>query len=228
VYRSLLFILISTCVTTHAQNVKNIKLPTTASAGFHGSVGAGFVDFTTLSPSPDFKLERGAYLNTGIERAFEFMHLYLTLGLSYLDAEGLANYDYSNLTSSNLYSIDDLSFRMKMYELSLGLKLKLIDDYWFRPYIEGGGIGSYNEITYNAAQLRAFDETVGTDYKKKDVIMGSGYYGEAGIEVAFTERFGVRLAARQTFIQTKKLDTLEKRTLLLRNEVYYFSLTFGM
>jgi hypothetical protein len=205
------------------------KLPTSAGAGgqsFKGSVGVGFTDFKTLAPHQDFRLDRGIFMATQLERSFELLHLYLTLGLSYMDAEGSANYSYTNLSSSNNYALQDVDFRARMFEVTLGLKLKLINDYWFRPYIEGGGIGSYNEVAYSAANLSPLS-TTGNDYKKKDVIMGSGYYGEAGVEIEFNERFGVKLAARQSTVQTKKLETLSDRTLRLVNETYYFSMIFG-
>ena len=144
-----------------------------------------------------------------------------------MDAEGIANYNYTNLSSSNSYAITDVGFRARMYEVTLGLKFKLINDYWFRPYIEGGGIGSYNEVAYSGSNLTSLSAT-GSDYKKKDVIMGSGYYGEAGVEVEFTARFGVALAARQSVMQTKKLETLNGRPLRLVNETYYFALIFGL
>lgn len=209
-----------------AQNLKGLpKLPT-GGVGFQGSVGAGFADFKTQSPDADFQLDRGMFVGGQLERGFNVMHLYLTLGLNYMDAEGRSNYQYTNLSSSTTYSLTDVAFRSKMYELSLGLKLKLIDQYWFRPYVEGGGLATYNEVTYGSrlSQLNA----TGSDYKQKDVIMGSGYYGEAGVEIAFNEKFGVRLAARSAMMQTKKLETLNQRVVRMQNEIYYLALMFGI
>lgn len=208
------------------QNIRGLPNVPTGGLGFRGSAGAGFADFKTHSPSSDFKLERGTYFAAGLERGFNVLHLYLTFGLNYMNAEGLANYTYSNLSSSTTYSLSDIHFKASMYEVTLGLKLKLIDKYWFRPYIEGGGIGSYNTVAYGS-RVSTLSAT-GTDFKRKDVIMGSGYYGEAGVEIQFAEKFGVRIAAREAFMQTKKLETLANRPVRMQNEIYYLALIFGM
>lgn len=221
IFLSVLFVI---SAAAQAQSIKNLPSLPRGGTGIHGSVGAGFADFKTISPSADYRQDRGTYVATSIERGFNVLHLYLTMGLSYMDATGLANYDYANLTSSTTYSMDDVEYRAKSYEVGLGLKLKLIDDYWFRPYIEGGGLGSYNELSWGS-QLTQLS---GNGYKRKDVIMGSGYYVEAGVEIEFSEKFGVKLAARQSFTQTKKLETLGNRPLLMQNEIYYLSALFGL
>ncbi len=210
----------------HAQNIRGLPTLPTSGLGFRGSVGVGFADFSTQSPSADYKMERGTYFAAALERGFNILHLYLTFGLNYMSAEGLANYDYSNLSSSTTYSMDNVPFKSTMYEATLGVKFKIIDNYWFRPYIEGGGIGSYNQVAYGT-RISTLSST-GSDYKAKDVIMGSGYYGEGGVEISFNDRFGVRLAAREAIMQTKKLETLGNRPVRMQNEIYYLSLLFGM
>lgn len=206
------------------QNVPN--LPTSGMKGFKGSVGAGFTDFNVISPNTDLKMERGIFIGGTIERAFNVLNLYLSLGLSYMNAQGTANYGYTDLSNSTAYSKNDVAFTATLYELNLGLKCKLIDDYWFKPYIEGGGVGSYNEVAYDQGALATMSGT-GTDYKKKDVIMGSGYYGEAGLELEFTPTFGMKLGARQSTVQTKKLDTLSVRPLLIQSQTFFVSAIFG-
>lgn len=210
---------------SEAQSIKGLpSIPTSVGLGFQGSVGVGFTDFKTQFPSNDFKLDRGTYFSAQLERGFEVLHLYLTLGLNYQGATGTANYEYTNLSSSAHYAATDMPFKASMYEVSLGLKMKLIDNYWFRPYVEAGGIGSYNQVVYDSRM-----SSLGwVGHKATDVIMGSGYYGEGGIEVMFTPKWGVKLAARQAFIQTKKLETLNNLGVRLQNEIYYFSLLFGM
>lgn len=209
-----------------AQNMRGLPSIPTSGLGIRGSVGVGFADFSTVSPSADFKIERGTFFATQIERGFNVLHLYLTLGLNYMDASGVSNYYFTNLSSSTTYTLNDVTFRAQFYELTLGLKAKLIDDYWFRPYIEGGGIGRYNEISYGS-KLGNLAST-GSDFKGKDVIMGSGYYVEGGIEAQFAEKFGVKLAARRSNAETKPLDTINKRSLTLMNETYYLAVMFGM
>jgi opacity protein-like surface antigen len=208
----------------HGQSLRGMpSLP--QGAGIQGSFGIGFTDIRTLTPNADIKFDRGTFISTSLERGFDFLHLYLTLGLSYMDAAGVANYSYTNLSSSTSYSLSDVPFRAKTYQLSLGFKLKLIDDHWFRPYIEGGGLGNYNEVIYGS-EINALSAT-GDDYKRKDIIMGSGYYAEAGVEIQFSDRFGVKLAGRQSVVQTKTLETLDGRTMRLQSETYYLSALFG-
>ena len=209
-----------------AQSMRGLPSLPGGGRGLTGSAGIGFTDITTQFPSSDVKFDRGTFYATQLERSFDFAHLYLTVGLSFMDAAGLANYSYTNLSSSTSYSLTDVPFRAKSYELSLGLKLKLIDEFWFRPYVEGGGLGNYNDVAYGSkiSQLNG----TGTDYKSKDTIMGSGYYAEAGVEIELGERFGLKLAARKSVIQTKSLETLGNRTMRLAPETYYLTLMFGM
>lgn len=201
------------------------RIPTSGGMGIQGSAGIGFVDLSVDSPSGDLKVNRGTMITASIERGFNFMHLYLTLGLNYMTAEGQANYRYTNLSSSATYSANDVNFSSSVIDLGLGLKLKLIDNYWFRPYIEGGGLGGYHQISYSSRinELAA----QGSDYKVKDNVMGAGYYGEAGVEAMFSERFGVKLSARKSFYSTKALETLDNRALKFSTETYYFALLFG-
>ncbi len=209
----------------HAQSAKLPSLPTSGKLGIQGSIGAGFTDFSVQVPSDNFKIDRGIFAAASIERGFG-AHFYLTLTLSNLSAEGIGNYSYTNLSSTTTYTATDVKFRSNVLDLGLGLKFKLIDDYWFRPYIEAGGVGGYHTISYTSkADVLAAQ---GSEYKNKDVVMGSGYYGEAGVEIMFSDAFGVKLAARQSTYQTKKLETLANRPLRYVAETYYFSLLFGM
>jgi hypothetical protein len=209
-------------IAAHAGPAEKPKaLPTIPLSGIEGSVGAGFTDFTIVNPSTNFKMDRGTYVAIQIERGFEVLNLYFTMTLSQMNAQGTANYTYSNLSSSNKYSVKDVDFDASLLDLALGFKLKLIDGYWFRPYVEGGGIGSYYQITYKSK----FDllDAQGADWKKNDVLMGSGYYGEAGIEVQFSDHFGAKFSARYSEQQSKDLATQGNEKLKFRGETYYFS-----
>jgi hypothetical protein len=202
------------------------KISTSGSLGLQGSVGAGFSDFSIKSPEETFRMDRGVFAAIGIERAFNVMNLYLTLTLSNMQAEGLANYSYTNLAQSQTYTATDVKFKSNVLDLGLGLKLKLIDHYWFRPYVEAGGLGGYHTISYTSKTDVLAGQ--GNEYKSKDIVMGSGIYFEGGLETMFSDKFGVKLAARQSTYQTKKLETLENRPLRFVVETYYFSLLFGM
>lgn len=211
-----------------AQTPSLPRLPTSGGGGLglQGSVGAGFTDYQVSSPKADFEMDRGIFAAVAIERGFNVLHLYLTLTLSHMTAEGYANYTYTNLSSSTTYTATDVKFSSSVTDLGLGLKMKLIDDYWFRPYIEVGGLGGYHQVSYTSKHDTL--AASGSDYKSKDVVMGSGYYGEAGIEAMFSDRFGVKIAARQSHYETKKLQTLSDRPLRFVSETYYFALLFGM
>lgn len=202
------------------------NIPLSAASGLQGSVGAGFADYHVSVPEDDLRIDRGVFAAASIERGFNVLHLYLNLTLSNMTAEGLANYSYTNLSSSATYTATDVKFKSTVTDLGLGIKLKLIDGYWFRPYIEGGGLGGYHQISYTSKQDVLAAQ--GNDFKGKDVVMGSGYYGEAGFEVMFSDKFGVKLAARQSKYQTKKMETFANRALQFTTETYYLSALFGM
>lgn len=193
--------------------------------GVQGSVGAGFTEYTIESPKNDIKIDRGVYATVAGEKAFNFLNLYMSISLGYMDAAGTANYRYSNLSSSQNYSVNDVAFKSRMMELGLGLKMKLIDNYWFRPYVEGGGLGSWHEVTYTSKTNEMALQ--GPDYKTKDTIMGSGLYAEAGIEMQFSERFGAKLAGRLTDSETRDLDTLGKEKLKYQSQTFYMAALVG-
>ncbi len=205
------------------KNLPNI--PTGSGMGIKGSVGVGFTDFTILDPSSSISLDRGTYTTVALERGFDTMNLYFTMALGHMTGSGRSNYTYRNLSTSNSYATNYIAFNASMFDLGLGFKLKLIDKYWFGPYIEGGGMGSYHEITYSS-KLNVLDAQ-GSDAKKKDVVMGSGYYGEAGIDVQFSDKFGLKFAGRFAEERTKELETLNKSTVSFRSETYYFSALMG-
>ena len=204
------------------------KVPTSTSGsglGITGSVGVGFTNFTILDPFNKYSLDRGTYTTVALERGFEALNLYFTMSLGHMTGSGRSNYSYQNLSTSNSYAVNDIAFNASMYDLSVGFKFKLIDKYWFGPYVEGGGIGSYQEITY-ISKLDVLDAQ-GIDAKKKETVMGSGYYGEAGVDVMFSSKFGLKFAGRFSEERTKALETLGKGTISFRSETYYFSALMG-
>jgi len=208
-------------VTAAVKAETRANLPTTMN-GVQGSAGAGFTDFSVRYPDSDFRLTRGIYVSVTGERSFNFMHLYFTLSLSRLEGDGTSNYTYTNLSSSKKYTVSDIAFRSKMTDIALGLKFKLIDDYWFRPYVEGGVLGGYHEIAYTTKISNL--ESQGNDYKKTDTIMAGGTYGEAGIEVQLSDNFGAKVASRLSQYRTKPVETLNNYSIELNGETYYFHL----
>lgn len=224
---ALLLVVFLSGALAQAQGVRGMpKLPTSGNMGLQGSAGIGFADFAVGSPEKDLRIDRGTYVAAAIERGFDILNLYLTLSLSNMTAEGTSNYSYSILSGTKTYTGTDMKFKSNITDLGLGLKFKIIDGYWFRPYVEGGVLGGYHQISYNSASTALSSQ--GSDYKSSDVVMGSGHYGEAGIEIMFSEAFGVKLAGRASEYTTKPMETFANSSLRFRTETYYFSLLFGM
>lgn len=193
--------------------------------GINGWAGAGYVTFDIEKPTnQQLDIDDGVYVSAGGEKAFGVMNMYLTITLNYLKAEGSSLYNYTSNTGTNYNSgTNSVPFDMNVFQAGLGLKVKLIDDYWFRPYIEGGGLGGYFKIDYRnlATQLTTQPDQ---NYRKSDSILDFGHYGEAGLEVSFADTFGIRAAARFTKNRTKEFETLSDSKVDYETQVYYFTL----
>lgn len=192
--------------------------------GVSGWAGVGFANFTVKSPENGYKLDRGTSIILGGEKGFNAMNLYLTFGFSYLTTAGQSQYAYSTLSGEN-YTATDTNFKAELFQASLGLKFKIIDTGWFKPYAEGGGMFGYYSMKYdfNGTQRAALD-SVGTNYKKEDAIIDMGHYLEGGLEVLFSDSFGLKAAARLIRGETKDVETLNKEKIKYEAEVFYLSL----
>jgi len=190
-------------------------------SGIAGSAGAGIVIFDVSKPAADFALDQGIYGAVQGERGLGFAHLYLTLSLGYLQTEGQTKYNYSTLSGDN-YTGDDVKFKASVFQGGLGLKFKVLQESWVRPYVEAGGSGGYYQIAYTNAGSTVTGP--GSDKKEKDAILDFGTYYEGGTEIAFSETFGIRVAARFTANQTKPVVTLGKQKIQYKSEIYYLSL----
>lgn len=193
--------------------------------GINGWAGAGYVTFDIKAPDDQrLDIDDGVYVAAGGEKAFGAMNLYLTITLSYLKAEGSSLYDYTSNVGTNYTSGSTVvPFDMNVFQAGLGLKIKLIDGYWFRPYIEGGGLGGYFKIDYKNLATN-LSSPADQNYRKSDSILDFGHYAEAGVEISFSEQFGVRAAARFTKNQTKEFETLSDSKVDYETQVYYFTL----
>lgn len=195
--------------------------------GISGWVGGGVTAFTIKnSQAANLRLDQGVYASLGGEKGFGLMNLYLTFGFNYLTTQGKANYRYSDLATAT-YTANDSDFQMDLFGASLGLKLKIIDGYWFRPYVEAGGFGGYYTLSYkfSSTQKAALDAVnPSKNYKTKDSIIDFGQYGEAGLEISFSDSFGLRPAARLIQAWTKKYETLGNTSIEYDSVVYYLTL----
>jgi hypothetical protein len=164
-------------------------------SGISGSAGAGVVLFDVVKPSSEFLLDQGIYAAIQAERGLGFLHLYLTISLSYLTTQ--------------------------VFQGGLGLKFKLLQQSWVRPYVEAGGTGGYYQIAYKDTATKVTGP--GSAAKDKDAILDFGTYAEGGVELAFSSTFGIRAAARFTENQTKAFVTLNNQKIQYRSEIYYLS-----
>lgn len=192
--------------------------------GVSGWAGAGFANFTVKEPVNGYKLDRGQFAVLGGEKGFDVLNLYLTFGFSYLTTTGQTQYGYQTL-SGETYTATDANFRAELFQATLGLKLKIINSGWFKPYAEGGGMYGYYNMKYdfNATQRAGLD-AVGTNYKKEDAIMDMGHYVEGGLEILFSDSFGLKAAARLIRSDTKEIDTLLRQKVKYEAEVYYLGI----
>jgi len=192
--------------------------------GISGWAGAGFGNFTVKLPESGYKLDRAQFVALGGEKGFNALNLYLTFGFNYLSTTGQSQYSYETLSGES-YSATDVNFRSELFQASLGLKLKLIDQGWFKPYAEGGGMFGYYNMKYNfnSTQQASLDST-GSNYKKEDAIMDMGHYFEGGLEILFSDSFGLKAAARLIRGDTKEVDTLGKAKIRYEAEIYYLGL----
>lgn len=205
------------CLTSLAQGQATIK-----PAGISGSAGAGFINWQIVEPDLQFKVNQGQFLAISGEKGFDFFNLYLNLTLSYLSTTGNVNYRYSTINGID-YSADNVAFKADLFQAGLGLKWKIIDGYWIRPYVEGGGTGGYFTLKYQDV-ARKLTSGTGTDFRNEDSLLDFGKYAEAGLEITFSNKFGIRPAARMLEGQTKEFDTLNKKSVIYRATIYYFSL----
>jgi hypothetical protein len=189
-------------------------------SGISGSAGAGVVLFDVVKPSSEFLLDQGIYAAIQGERGLGFLHLYLTISLSYLTTQGQTSYQYATL-SGDTYTGTDVNFTTQVFQGGLGLKFKLLQQSWVRPYVEAGGTGGYYQIAYKDIATKVTGP--GSAAKDKDAILDFGTYAEGGVELAFSSTFGIRAAARFTENQTKPFVTLNKQKIQYRSEIYYLS-----
>jgi hypothetical protein len=194
-------------------------------SGMVGAIGGGFAEFQIQKPEENFKVDQGMYAACTFEKGLNFLNLYLSLSVNYLTTTGETNYNYTTLSGTN-YSANDIKLKMDMFQAGLGLKFKLIDGFFFRPYVEGGGMGGWYTLQYEKLKQKLVDggmDPSDDGFKKDDSLMDFGQYAEAGVEITFSESFGMKVAARAIISETKGLDTLDEQTIKYQSNVYYLT-----
>ena len=196
--------------------------------GIMGSAGVGFVTFDINAPSgQNLEFDDGVFTAIGGEKPFGAANLYLTISLNYLKSDGKSNYDYTTNNGATQYTSNGtVPFNIDLFQAGLGLKIKLIDEGWFKPYVEAGGLFGYFQLKYTNLSTSSNLNVTGADtgFKKDDSLFDFGYYGEGGLEITFSQSFGVKAAMRMTKSKTKEFDTLGEQKVDYDSQVYYLSL----
>jgi hypothetical protein len=193
--------------------------------GIHTYGGFGFADYKVISPENNFQMDQGIFAFIGGERDVNDNGLSVTISFNYMTTEGLAFYDYSTLGGVQ-YTGTDIAFDSNNYQLGIGLKQRFFPSSWFRPYVEGGGLFGYHEIKYKG-NLGGITMNGGGDpngFKRKDALTGFGYYGEGGVEIDFSETYGIRVGGRYQITETRAYETLADQK--VKFETLVFQLAF--
>lgn len=187
--------------------------------GFAGSAGIGFGEFTILNPAANFRMNQGLFVHLSGEREVENSGFFVTLSFNYMKSNGESFYDYSTLGGTR-FTGTDVGFDTNSYQLGLGFKLKFFSSSWFRPYIEAGGLFGYHELQYKIGSTTLTQTGTGGSSKNTDGLTGFGYYGEGGIEVDFSDEYGVKLSAKYGQTETRPFDTLAGSTVKYESRVF--------
>lgn len=186
--------------------------------GIRGSAGFGLAEYDIKKGASDFKMDGGLF--TTIQGEAEVSGpLLVTVHLNFLQATGRSNYDYSTL--SQRYTGQDLSFSAQTFQIGLGFKYRPFEAV-LSPYIEGGGLVGYYQISYKNAATKV---TPSGDYKNKDSLIELGYYGDAGLEVRFSEEFGLIVGYRLQIMDTRTFETLGNTTLRYQANIIHFGVS---
>ncbi|MCB0377728.1 MAG: outer membrane beta-barrel protein [Bdellovibrionales bacterium] len=218
---ALVFITFSFSLTAYGARYGSTDL---AFRGMAGYAGFGVAEFTVLNPRADFRMDQGTYIYLGGEKEIGHTGLFITINLNFMESSGQSLYDYTALGGTQYQNNpgSQIDFDSSHYQIGMGLKFKLFPTSWFRPYGEGGGLFGFHEVRHNA---RASDLTV-TDgnHKTKDTLSGFGYYMEAGLEVDFSEIWGVRAAARYQLTETRPFETLGNEKIKYETRIFFFGI----
>lgn len=184
--------------------------------------GFGFADYDVKSPATDFRMDQGIFAFIGGERDVNDNGLSVTISFNYMTTEGQSFYDYSTLSANYATTNTQVAFDSNNYQLGLGLKQRFFPSTWFRPYIEVGGLFGYHELKYKGdlSGIGGPDE----NFKRKDGLTGFGYYGEGGVEIDFSDAYGIRVGGRYQATETRAFETLGDQK--IKFETLIFQMAF--
>lgn len=219
-----LITLVTFAFTQHAfaQNFGGTNM---AFRGMSAYVGFGVAEFTVLTPTHNFRMDQGTQVYISGEKQIGKTGLFITLGFNYMQSNGQSFYDYTTLGGTN-YSTNpgtEVDFASDHMQLNLGLKFKIFPTSFFRPYGEGGGLFGYHTITYKP-QSGDLTNTDGRQ-KNKDGLTGFGYYAEAGVEIDFSDFWGMKTGVRYQVTETRPFETLGNEKVKYETRIFQFGIS---
>ena len=142
-----------------------------------------------------------------------------------MTTEGMSFYDYSTLGGVR-YVGTDIAFDSNNYQLGIGFRQRFFPRSWFRPYVEAGGLFGYHELRYkgNLGGITMIGAGDANAFKRRDALTGFGYYGEGGIEIDFSETYGIRVGGRYQMTETRAFETLAEQK--VKFETLVFQMAF--
>ncbi len=191
--------------------------------GMAGYLGFGVAEFSVLNPTSRFRMDQGTYVYLAGERQIGQTGLFITISVNYMQTSGQSFYDYTTLGGTNYTDNGpEVDFDSDHLQLGLGFKFKFFPTSWFRPYGEAGGLFGYHTINYGGANSEYTPNDGGL--KREDGLTGFGYYGEAGLEVDFSELWGIRAGVRYQITETRPFETLANEKVKYEVRAFQFGI----
>ncbi len=186
---------------------------------FDGTLAGGFEQFSITSPTSGFQINNGTTFKFQGEKPFGNSPLYLTSGVSYLRTTGDLNYNYTSPTAT--YTASNVNYLADDFRLDIGLRVKFFNTEVIRPYIEGGGVAGYLQISYDSSLRTPAVIAAGNDYKTLEDVLEFGYYAEGGFELQTGTNWGVRIAYNYLNCTTRNILTLKNQNVSYTGSTYY-------
>ncbi len=193
--------------------------------GMAGYLGFGVADFTVINPATDFRMDQGTFVYLAGEKEIGKTGLFITITINYMESGGQSFYDYTTLGGTNYTNqgvTQEIDFDSSHLQLGLGLKFKLFPTSFFRPYGEGGGLFGYHTIKHNIGSNDLNNNDGGA--RTEDGLTGFGYYAAAGIEVDFSELWGIRAGVSYQVTETRPFETLGEQKVKYEVRAFQFGI----
>jgi len=192
--------------------------------GMSGYMGFGVAEFTVLNPTSEFRMDSGTQVYLAGEKEIGQTGFFITFNFSFMQSKGQSFYDYTTLGGTNYQTNPgtQIEFSSDHLHMGMGLKFKLFPTSFFRPYGEGGGLFSYPTMNYKPRQGQLTN--LDGQQKNEDGLVGFGHYLEAGVEVDFSEAWGVRVGARYLITETRAFETLANEKVKFEARIFQFGI----